>query len=109
MFSNERSPWNDFPAVDLLNEVQACPAMWLTDPALKYLEVRIDTRDGGFIIRDQDNNVIEPDRVRKAIAAAIERYGEAAIEKHRLRKASVNASPDGPDKTSGSDSTEDAI
>lgn len=40
---------------------------WGMDTKLKYLNVRVDTRDGGFVLFDRDNNRISPDRVTTAI------------------------------------------
>jgi hypothetical protein len=42
---------------------------WGMDSQLKYLSVWIDTRDGGFILKDRDHNRISPDRVVKAMDA----------------------------------------
>lgn len=40
---------------------------WTMDTPLKYLEIRVDTRDGGFVLRDRDGVVIQPERVEAAI------------------------------------------
>lgn len=40
---------------------------WGADFALKYLELRIDTRSGHFILKDRDGNRISADRVVCAI------------------------------------------
>lgn len=56
-------------------------AWWACDWQLKYLELRIDTRDGGFVLFDRDHNVISPDRVIKAIAERRERFGTSKIRR----------------------------
>lgn len=51
---------------------------WCQDVPLKYLSIRIDTRDGGFILKDRDGNRISPDRVVKAMNAWREFAGNDA-------------------------------
>jgi hypothetical protein len=66
--------WNDdfdkFAA--LLHSVKDSP-WWIKDFDLKYLNVRIDTRDNGFLLLTDEKNGkrerISPDRVVKAIEA----------------------------------------
>lgn len=50
--------------------VKKSPGMWLKDSPLKYLDVRIDTRSGHFVLFDRDHKMISPDRVLQAAAAA---------------------------------------
>ncbi len=50
--------------------VEDHPALWLRDARLKYLNVRIDTRDGGFILADRDNQTIDVDRVVSSAIAS---------------------------------------
>lgn len=61
--------WEDdvFRLIELMKSVNGEP-WWTADMPLKYLVIRIDTRDGGFIISDRDGNRISPDRVVAAIA-----------------------------------------
>jgi hypothetical protein len=40
---------------------------WSMDSELKYLDIRIDTRDNGFLLFDRDRNKVEPERVIKAL------------------------------------------
>lgn len=40
---------------------------WVCDGALKYLNIRLDTRSNAFILRDRDDNRIDPSRVEAAI------------------------------------------
>lgn len=54
---------------------------WCQDTPLKYLEIRVDTRDGGFVLFDRDRNVISPDRVVEAIAKWRGKYGGAKLRK----------------------------
>ena len=53
----------------LLDEVKD-DSWWIDDWALKYIIIRIDTRSNAFLLFDQDNNRVSPDRV----VAAIEEY-----------------------------------
>jgi len=41
---------------------------WCHDWGLKYLSIWVDTRDAGFVLKDRDGNVIQPERVEDAIA-----------------------------------------
>ena len=41
---------------------------WTEDWELKYLEMRLDTRDNAFILRSRDGKRIDPQRVVDAIA-----------------------------------------
>ena len=50
--------------------VEASRGMWLVDSPLKYLELRVDTRSGQFVLKDRDGNRISPDRVVAAARAA---------------------------------------
>ncbi len=69
------NPWN----VDLdrfmkvLDENRDIP-FWCCDSELKYLNLRIDTRDNAFVLADRDGNRISPDRVLRAIELFRERY-----------------------------------
>lgn len=73
-FSHTKWPWRG-PTFNVWHRdvaafakaVQDSPDLWLRDSALKYLEIRIDTRTGDFIVKDRDGNRVSPDRV---IAAA---------------------------------------
>lgn len=40
---------------------------WIYDGALKYLNIRLDTRSNAFILYDRDDNRIDPARVEEAI------------------------------------------
>jgi len=42
-------------------------AFWCVDTKLKYLSIWTDTRDGAFLIFDEDKNKIEIERVLKAM------------------------------------------
>lgn len=44
--------------------------MWIKDGQLKYLDVRIDTRSGHFVLFDRDHKRITPERVLLAAAQA---------------------------------------
>lgn len=49
-----------------LQSVKGCN-WWVVNPKLKYLNLRIDTRDNAFLILDNDNNVIPIEEVTKSI------------------------------------------
>lgn len=65
--------WNK-DAAGFVALMQAHDTFWLCDHQLKYLTLRIDTRDCGFIISDRDGNTIEPERVLRAISRWNEKY-----------------------------------
>lgn len=47
---------------------------WCCDLRVKYLVLRIDTRDNAFVLADRDGNKISPDQVLKAIETYKEIY-----------------------------------
>lgn len=68
--------WNgDLRAFMTLLTDAADESWWCMDTPLKYLEIRVDTRDCGFILLDRDRNRISPDRVVAAIASWREKFG----------------------------------
>lgn len=52
-------------------------AMWLEDSNLKYLSLHIDTRDGGFVLRDRDGSRVSVAHVLEAIRRAQARFGDS--------------------------------
>jgi len=48
---------------------------WCCDTQLKYLSLTIDTRDGGYVLKDRDGTVIQPERVEAAIEKWREKHG----------------------------------
>jgi hypothetical protein len=50
--------------------IQENPGLWLIDSDLKYLNLRIDTRGGEFLVTCRDGEAISADRVVKAARAA---------------------------------------
>lgn len=50
------------------------PRLWLADSQLKYLDIRVDTRNGHFIIEDRDGNRIEPERVMMACHLSTKKF-----------------------------------
>jgi hypothetical protein len=66
--------WNTevMPMMEALAEVKD-DRWWISDPALKYLTIRLDTRDNAFLLfidgeQDEDKKVrIDPQRVVDAI------------------------------------------
>lgn len=76
-FNSWNSDFDKFAA--LLVSVRDKP-WWIMDFDLKYLNIRIDTRDNGFILlSDRDHNGkcerISPDRVVEAIERYKEKFG----------------------------------
>ena len=69
--------WN-LDAAGLAALLQATPTAWLTDSALKYVTMRIDTRSGAFLLSDADMRPIDAERVTKAVSKAREQFGEAS-------------------------------
>ena len=72
----EFNAWNDdldqFMA--LLQSVKDEP-WWIVDTDLKYLDVRIDTRDNGWLLRiETSKERISPDRVVAAIEKYLDRF-----------------------------------
>lgn len=76
--------WN-LDAAKFLALVQSCPHLWLSLSRAKYIELRIDTRDGGFNLYDRDRQRLNPDDVVKAIKDTNEKFGEVAS--YRATKA----------------------
>lgn len=61
--------WTNYRALtDALLSVEGQP-WWVCDTELKYLNIRLDTRDLGFIITDRDGTQIDPSRIIAAIEA----------------------------------------
>lgn len=69
--------WN-LDAAAMAALLQSTPTAWLTDHALKYVTMRIDTRSGAFLLFDADLRPIAAERAVAAVKAARERFGEAA-------------------------------
>ncbi|HRT59261.1 MAG TPA: hypothetical protein P5038_21750 [Candidatus Paceibacterota bacterium] len=42
--------------------------VWMENPACKYIELRIDMRDGGCLIKDREGNRINPADLRKQLS-----------------------------------------
>ncbi len=74
---DEPQGWN-LDAAKFIALVQSQPSMWLCLMRAKYIELRIDTRDGGFNLYDRDRNPLNPDDVANAVIAATKKYGEPA-------------------------------
>jgi hypothetical protein len=71
---DEPNGWN-LNAARFVDLLQSQPMMWLRLTRAKYIEMRIDTRDGGFNLYDRDRQPLEPDEVVAAIKEATEKYG----------------------------------
>ncbi len=53
--------------IKFLARLEGHPDMWHGDADLKYLNVRVDTRDGAFRLSDRNGNPVHPDRVLEAL------------------------------------------
>ena len=76
--------WN-LDAAAFAKLIQDHPHLWHMDGPLKYLTLRIDTRDGGFTLTDRDGKPIEPERVVAAALKSAERFGTAVRTPRRRR------------------------
>lgn len=70
--------WN-LNAARFVELVRSQPLMWLRLPRAKYIELRIDTRDGGFNLYDRDRRPLNPDDVVNAIKEVNEQFGEGRL------------------------------
>jgi hypothetical protein len=67
-FKQDHDKWDNikdiFPLLEIIRKKKSAFDMdkwtWLKNSRCKYIEIRIDTRDGGCIIRDRDGNRISP-------------------------------------------------
>lgn len=57
--------WRDASA--FLAKIKSHPDLWVGHSDYKYLELRVDTRDGAFLLRDRNGKEIRPDHVLGAI------------------------------------------
>lgn len=71
---DEPAGWN-LNAAKFLELVQSQPMMWLALTRAKYIEMRIDTRDGGFNLYDRDHKPLNPDDVVRAVEKINAQYG----------------------------------
>jgi len=74
--------WN-LDVLAFLKVVVEHPSMWLFCSRAKYLELRIDTRDGAFNVRDRDSKHMNPDEVVAAAKVSVEKFGAQAHEPYR--------------------------
>lgn len=69
--------WNgNFKEFTELLSSAAEEGWWVRDTQLKYLVIRVDTRDNGFLLFDRDKNQISPNRVVEAIEQQRKEYGD---------------------------------
>lgn len=72
--------WNTTSLPDLLARVTANRRMWHEETKLKYLSIRIDTRDGNFLLFDRDGKPVEVAEVVAACLAAETRSSKTASQ-----------------------------
>lgn len=58
---------------DFVKMIEASDGLWLVDSDLKYLNLRIDTRTGDFLVFARDDEGVSADRVAKAASEAAAR------------------------------------
>gem|GEM_PF-2751658 len=56
------NPWYADSA-RFVSALQNRPHRWLVNTQTKYVDIRIDTRDGGFVVKDRDGNRISPNEI----------------------------------------------
>lgn len=61
---------------EFVSMVAGNPGFWRLDPQMKYLELRIDTRNGDFTLKDRDGNFVHPNDVQIEIAEWNQYYRE---------------------------------
>ncbi len=75
--ARESGVWNQNALVDVTNAICDTPRMWLQNFDLKYLNLRIDTRDGSFIICDRHGKIVPLDKLISTARAADALYGKS--------------------------------
>lgn len=75
-------PWHgDLPALIAALDAARGQGFWVSDWDLKYLTIRIDTRDNGFLLycdgKDDKKIRIDPERVLAVIAAHTAKWGSS--------------------------------
>ena len=65
--------WIDASSIDIIQDIRDTPHLWLEDTSLKYLTLRIDTRDGNFRLFDRNGKSVSIERVREAYGKALKR------------------------------------
>lgn len=86
---DEPNGWN-LGAAKLVALIEENPFLWLKLTRAKYVELRIDTRDGGFNLFDRDRQPLSPDDIVAAIDAAKADFGETKSLAHRQRQERVS-------------------
>lgn len=60
----EKIATNTWDSIDdfivVLEKMRAGQWHWVSNPRCKYVNLRVDMRDGGCLIRDKDGNRIDP-------------------------------------------------
>ena len=56
-------------AVELVRDFSdRMPPAWHQDYGLKYISIRVDTRDGRCVLQDRNGNIIDPVKIKIAIS-----------------------------------------
>lgn len=79
--------WNDdlMKFIEILDSVKDDP-WWICDMPLKYLDIRIDTRDNGWLLRIEDSKErVSPDRVVAAIEKFKDRFRDKSKSKGEVK------------------------
>jgi len=80
-------PWDNLRDVlPVLKDASAGRWSWTENTACKYVELRIDMRDGGCIIRDRNGNRITPEQL------ANQPYGKGGLSWNFMNELRSGAS-----------------
>lgn len=77
--------WN-LDAARFLRLIQSAPSSWLCYHEMKYINLRVDTRDGGFLLMQNDGDATDVSRILAAVKRARVEYGAYDAENAALDK-----------------------
>lgn len=61
-----RNVWHNIrPVIDIIQKMFAGKWLWFNNSNCKYIDIRIDMRDGGCIIKDNNGTRISPEELDK--------------------------------------------
>lgn len=65
---SKNNVWNEkIELPDLVRYLQNSPRLWLGSTRFKYVSIKIDTRDGNFLIIDSDGKVVSRNEIMLAL------------------------------------------
>ncbi|HWL04533.1 MAG TPA: hypothetical protein VNQ99_06290 [Xanthobacteraceae bacterium] len=80
------NPWH-MNVAEFVRLIQDNPGLWLGDMDLKYLNIRIDTRSGTFIVSARNDERVSPDRVVAAAKKAQETGSNIAYQDYNASRS----------------------